>query len=219
MMKRLQKYSIFIIVIVCSIGMIWFKNNFQKDYRELSVSQIQKKVENKESFVLTFTNVPASNEQTYLQSLIFVTDVNNNVINMNKYNRDYVSSERKEIYYNTDIYSEEDKIKEIFNDLFKKAKLDEVNFDNIPVTIWVKQGEIFYAGIGETDKETHKLLTDYILKDTKKPDTKNFKFWVDETEDTSESEESSSDTEKESSTTNTEENKTDEKNDDTSNSK
>lgn len=208
MIKRLKKYSIFLIVILCSIGLIAFKNNFQKDYTELSVKEIQEKIDNKESFVLTFTNIPATNELTYSQTMLF-SEPNQDVITMNKYNRDYVSKNRKVIYYNTDIYSKEDEIKKIFNDLFKDVHLEEINFDNIPVTVWIEKGAVLYAGIGQTSEENYLLLTDKIMNNsTKKLDTSKIKFEVTKT-----SEEETQDTENTETKENTD-NSSDKKTDD-----
>lgn len=184
-MKRLQKYSIFLFVAVCCFFMIGFKNQFQKDYTELSVKQIEQKIKDKESFVLTFTNIPASSEQTYLEAMMYlISEANQDVITMNKFNKDYISKNRKVIYYNTDIFSKEKEIKKIFNDLFKKVEINDINFDKVPVTIWIQNGEIFYAGIGQTSKAAHTLLTDKVLNNSKDEiDLSSIKFEVTEKEE------------------------------------
>lgn len=184
-MKHLRKYTIFICVILCSLVLLWFKNEYQRDYTELKIADIEEKIKNKDSFVISFVNITASNKEAYQENMMYLfASPNEDVIKMNKFNRDYVSDTRKLIYYNTEIYSKEEELKKIFNDLFKDVELEEINFDNIPVTVWIKDGKIFYAGIGQTSKDEYLLLTDYITGVSKKePDVSKITFTITETDD------------------------------------
>lgn len=185
-LKQIKVFKLFFIVLICCIGLYGFKICFQKDYTTISVNTLEQKIKNKETFVVTISENKTSNEDTYMNEIgINIPDyVNYDTIAMNKNNKKYTSTTRRVTYHNKDMYDESknEKLNSLVADLILDTGFTEVDFSNLPVTMWIRNGKLYYAGVGKISYKNYKKITDGMYKNEDASKFENIEFKITETD-------------------------------------